>query len=478
VVAQLAARHALGVHLAASPAGGITAMVALPAVLLGEQAPPAVDDVLDGPVEELALGAAAVPPPLETRGDRGATQRPAAALPRRDSSAPFDDAPPLVHREPDFDPVDFAAAVLNPAADPGTPSAEPLAATRDEDSFEESPAAAVSFGELLGESTRTRSFTEESPEESFDESVLAGDSFDESSPRFGEEQVPGAVAAAAAAAVVEPQMDAAPPVTPPAPERPRLGIGTFADLRQVSTPTRPAPSPAPAHTHSAPATAAAPPASDAVPAPDDAGARHTSHDAPVASAAAAALHDVAPAPPERADERDDAAAALATANAAIFSEDLLPQKLPKRGRRSGRLATPWSREKPAKPVAPPKRAPAQPAVEHGANGAAPNGAQPPVGQPPNPLAPAATPAHAHLVEPRSKSERPADGALRFPPGGPALAGREHGDSERDPALAPAATPAPGQASEGEERFAFFAAFRAAAERAREEAGIDDRRIGQ
>jgi hypothetical protein len=34
-----------------------------------------------------------------------------------------------------------------------------------------------------------------------------------------------------------------------------------------------------------------------------------------------------------------------------------------------------------------------------------------------------------------------------------------------------------QSGESEERFAFFAAFRAAAERAREEAGIDDRRVG-
>ena len=42
VVAQLASRHGLIVHLAASPAGGLTAMVALPAELLGMKSGPAV----------------------------------------------------------------------------------------------------------------------------------------------------------------------------------------------------------------------------------------------------------------------------------------------------------------------------------------------------------------------------------------------------------------------------------------------------
>jgi hypothetical protein len=42
-------------------------------------------------------------------------------------------------------------------------------------------------------------------------------------------------------------------------------------------------------------------------------------------------------------------------------------------------------------------------------------------------------------------------------------------AEREPAAA---------TTEGENRFAFFAAFRAAAEQAREEAGIDNRRMGK
>jgi hypothetical protein len=41
--------------------------------------------------------------------------------------------------------------------------------------------------------------------------------------------------------------------------------------------------------------------------------------------------------------------------------------------------------------------------------------------------------------------------------------------------APQPDPAPAPSARGGERFAFFAAFRAAAEQAREEAGIDDRR---
>jgi hypothetical protein len=45
------------------------------------------------------------------------------------------------------------------------------------------------------------------------------------------------------------------------------------------------------------------------------------------------------------------------------------------------------------------------------------------------------------------------------------------------APAPEAVGAP-RANTEEDRFAFFAAFRAAAEQAREEAGIDDRKVGQ
>jgi len=114
-----------------------------------------------------------------------------------------------------------------------------------------------------------------------------------------------------------------------------------------------------------------------------------------------------------------------------FSEDFLPQRLPKRGRRNSRLETPWIRERPVAP-------------------------EPPV----------ATPAPARPV---------ADASV------PARDGVD--ESAAAPAPAPAATgvdasqpdPAPAASARGGERFAFFAAFRAAAEQAREEAGIDDRR---
>jgi hypothetical protein len=80
-----------------------------------------------------------------------------------------------------------------------------------------------------------------------------------------------------------------------------------------------------------------------------------------------------------------------------------------------------------------------------------------------------------------------NGALHFPPGGPAFAATVGATTDRpapdavpvseshDATLASANTQAN---AEGDERFAFFAAFRAAAERAREEAGIDDRRGNQ
>src|SRR5436305_12779538 len=82
----------------------------------------------------------------------------------------------------------------------------------------------------------------------------------------------------------------------------------------------------------------------------------------------------------------------------------------------------------------------------------------------------------------------ASGALHFPPGGPAFAAAVGStdtappskgttpSETHDAALASANTQA--NAPEGDERFAFFAAFREASERAREEAGIDDRRGSQ
>jgi hypothetical protein len=124
--------------------------------------------------------------------------------------------------------------------------------------------------------------------------------------------------------------------------------------------------------------------------------------------------------------------------ASPFSEDLLPQRLPKRGRRSSRLETPWVRERTAVSTTPP------------AVSVAPTGVAP--------VAPAASTAPA--LPPRNGTA-PAPVASA-----PAPEANGASVSEPDPQAASA---------DGGERFAFFAAFRAAAEQAREEAGIDDRR---
>jgi hypothetical protein len=222
----------------------------------------------------------------------------------------------------------------------------------------------------------------------------------------------------------EREVDGAPEPTltvtpePPTPTRPRLGIGTFADLR--ATPTRGAPRAEPA------------PVADVPPAPEPS-------EPPVTPAPdrAAAFADVA-------NAVDAVTAPVSNVPSAVFSEDLLPQKLPKRGRRSSRLGAPWARDKKASSVAAPPAAVSAPAPA----------------SPPMPPSPAPT-----------RDEVPsAHGSLHFPPGGPALASA--GASDPEPEQSPARS-----AAEGDNRFAFFAAFRAAAERAREEAGIDDRRVG-
>src|SRR6185436_455143 len=58
VVAQLATRHGLGVHLAASPTGGITATIAVPAALLGGEEAPADEPAAPALPRRVAL----VPP--------------------------------------------------------------------------------------------------------------------------------------------------------------------------------------------------------------------------------------------------------------------------------------------------------------------------------------------------------------------------------------------------------------------------------
>ncbi len=72
VVAQLASRHGLAVHLAASPAGGLTAMIALPAELIGMKREPAVV----APDNAASLFEPAADP----------SERPPLALPRRGSA--------------------------------------------------------------------------------------------------------------------------------------------------------------------------------------------------------------------------------------------------------------------------------------------------------------------------------------------------------------------------------------------------------
>jgi hypothetical protein len=85
-------------------------------------------------------------------------------------------------------------------------------------------------------------------------------------------------------------------------------------------------------------------------------------------------------------------------------------------------------------------------------------------------------AQGRVVEPPAPHGAPAAGALHFPPGGPAFVppAGEGADTVEDGTPTEPAPPA-GASTEGENRFAFFAAFRAAAEQAREEAGIDNRR---
>jgi hypothetical protein len=127
-----------------------------------------------------------------------------------------------------------------------------------------------------------------------------------------------------------------------------------------------------------------------------------------------------------------------------FSEDLIPQRLPKRGRRNTKLETPWVRQRPV--------------------ASAPAGAAPPsTGPAPAPGATAPTAGTSTAPAPLP-SRTPGENQIA-----PAAAPSGNGASESEPNSAAA----PG--ADGGERFAFFAAFRAAAEQAREEAGIDDRR---
>jgi hypothetical protein len=215
---------------------------------------------------------------------------------------------------------------------------------------------------------------------------------------------------------------------PPPAARPRIGIGSFADLRGAT----PMATPAPANASAAPPASAAP-ADDAAPTPTPDPDRPTT----VAPDRRASFAEVAQAV-------DVAAGRPAEpGTGSPFSEDLIPQRLPKRGRRNSRLETPWARERPAPAPLPVTAPPATQAV-----------------------APAAP------LPSRSGSTEQPNGSTAAPESnGP---GAEAGSAAAAAAPAPDNGAGDGSAGSGE-RFAFFAAFRAAAEQAREEAGIDDRR---
>jgi signal transduction histidine kinase len=452
VVAQLAARHNLSVHLSASPSGGLTATI-----------------VLRGPV----IGMADVDAPVESDADSDSESdadapRPVVALPRR---TPVADAEPAAAPTPGATPAvtPVAAVPAPPAPAPDVapapipvpllaqlqpmlapvPPLEPEAEPEPELTPEPAP---TGWGREAGRAEPAASAppVAAAPEH---EPLVAREP-------ASQPWAPLALVPTPQASAPEPEPEPAPEpeaapdpvaeVVPPPPARPRLGVGTFADLRAAQTPTpRVAPAPeAEPERRAAPAAQAPPPLPAAptrvAPIPDR------------AAAFAEVAHAVdtvtgAPAP--------DADGAHSTSN---LSEDLLPQRLPKRGRRSSRLSTPWARDKKAAPTlsAPPSRLAPLP------------DAPPP-------------PAASMPMPPSSGAATP--GAMHFPPGGPAFAAAT---GAAEPVPAPnGATPSDGNGtalanantqanSEGDERFAFFAAFREASERAREEAGIDDRRGSQ
>jgi signal transduction histidine kinase len=359
VVAQLARRHELSVHLAASPASGLTAMMLLPAALLG---------IKNAPSVEAPEATAATDTP-----STGEAERPVVALPRRESAT--ETAPPA------------------PSRGAGAPIA-----------FRAAPAPPLLPPELTPEP------------ESDDQRVASWDQIDE----VDEVDVFDGVDVFDEVDVTEddePVVESEPPPAPPV--RPRLGLGSFADLRgatqppakeTIALPTEPAPSaPTPV---AASATQSSPLPAD----PDRAAVVSPDRRASFAEVAQAV---------------ENASGRPAPESGSPFSEDLLPQRLPKRGRRNSRLETPWARERPA------------------------------VSAPP-PVAPAAAPVPAVAPAPL-----PSRGASDEPQVAPTPA--------TNGADAPQSEPAAASAAGSGERFAFFAAFRAAAEQAREEAGIDERR---
>ena len=373
VVAQLAARHGLTVHLAASPGGGLTAGIAVPAELLGLQNAPGAT-----PVERTA--------PIDPA--TGESARPAAGLPRREAA----EAPPAAPARADHAPISFRA----PAAPPPLPP-------------ELTPGSTPEL-QLVAPLSETGAHDEIDIFDGIDVTVPDARLVDFEPEREPEPEAPAAPEAAAP--------EVAPPIAPRA--RPPVTLGTFADLRGTTLPPT---SPAPADGATAPAApepASVAPAPRPIPDPDRAPSVAPDRRASFAEVAQAVDVATSKCPPDAASP---------------FSEDFLPQRLPKRGRRGSRLETPWVRERPVESAPPAAVAAAAPAPE-----AAPA---------PAPLPTRGGPSEAHIAT--------------------ATVPTTNGASVPEPD-ASAAAPAGGG-----ERFAFFAAFRAAAEQAREEAGIDDRR---
>ena len=310
VVAQLAARHGLVVHLAASPAGGLTAMIALPGRTDRDEERARSSRPTRGLVvrargrPERASAARAAPPGIGARprstasprlrrsrsrsGPRRAPRpRPAARNSRpgrrRCDSAASRRAP----GERRARRCRLAARVRRRRRRGGRDRSHPEVAHRPDAEPEPVPVA---------EAGRARAGTRTAPEPASEPAEAAAPAPRPSSPRARLVRRPAGCVQPAAAPVAPPE----PPAVEPAPARGR------AAARRARSPT---------------------PIAPAVVAPD----RRPSF-AEVAQAVDAATGRSAPEP------------------ASPFSEDLIPQRLPKRGRRNSRLETPWVRERPAQPM--------------------------------------------------------------------------------------------------------------------------------
>jgi signal transduction histidine kinase len=456
VVAQLAARHGLAVQLVASPAGGLTAMIALPGVLLGlknEPMPAAPDDaaaLFDSPLRDAERPPLGLPrrepvaeaAPISFR-DASSSPSPApevAAGPPDlflvgsvDEEAAHADAPATtefqgVDWQCEFDAVDAEVASDTVATDSGEPVSAvdaPVSWHRPDPAPEPAPEVHVA------PETQPVGVAEPSPVAEIVPSEIVPSEI-AASEIAASEIAASEIAASeiAASEIVTPEP------APPAPAaRPRLGLGSFADLRGVTqpVPTPDVPAPVEPETPAVSPAAAVTPASVPVPGVDPDRPSMLAPDRRASFAEVAQAVDVAAGRP-------------VTEPASPFSEDLIPQRLPKRGRRASRLETPWVRERPTASLP-------EMAVHPAGSGSAPASVSASV--------PATAGASPGPLPSRAAAESRGASA-------PAPSPEANGASVPEPDSASAS-------ADGGERFAFFAAFRAAAEQAREEAGIDDRR---